>query len=299
MRARDAGVALLVGVLMGGVPGCGDNTISTTMSSSHSPAGVPPVTERIDVRSPGLGGGTGRIAYSCQGPVGGRTSAVCISALDGSALQVLATPSAYEPTPAWSPDGRRIAIRIGVDCTACQRDDIGVMDADGSHLRNLSNDATAPNWGGSWTPDSRHIVYNTGRGAGALEMQLASVDVNNGARSSIATTVWAEYPSVSPDGLRVVVMSNHRGEGGDDDYDIYTASLSGAELVQLTRDRGEDGFAHWSPDGRTILFQSQRDRGRDRSDIYVMRRDGSPPARGRTAPAGHTGHPMARSSSTA
>ena len=44
-------------------------------------------------------------------------------------------------------------------------------------------------------------------------------------------------------------------------------NADGTGLRNLTRHRGQDNFAAWSPDGKKIAFISNRDGGHD---VYVM-----------------------------
>ena len=54
--------------------------------------------------------------------------------------------------------------------------------------------------------------------------------------------------------------------------EIYVINEDGTELRNLTNDPGNDLSASWSPDGSTILFESDRDGNRE---IYLMNGDGS------------------------
>jgi len=58
----------------------------------------------------------------------------------------------------------------------------------------------------------------------------------------------------------------------DPQMDIFTAALDGSDLQRIAAVPGYDAECSYSPDGRTILFVSDRDGD---PDIYVMNADGS------------------------
>src|SRR6188472_2125540 len=60
----------------------------------------------------------------------------------------------------------------------------------------------------------------------------------------------AFLPDVSPDGRRIVF--SHEADG---DVELYIVNTDGTGLTRLTYDPGRfDGAAHWSPNGRRIVF---------------------------------------------
>ena len=59
---------------------------------------------------------------------------------------------------------------------------------------------------------------------------------------------------------------------GDQHSAIYMMDSDGANLVRLTDPTADDATPLWSPDGRHIVFTSERD---GKSEIYIMNPDGS------------------------
>src|SRR5450759_5383279 len=59
-------------------------------------------------------------------------------------------------------------------------------------------------------------------------------------------------PRLSPDGTRVAVSI------GDQDWDIWIWSLARHTLTRLTDAPGRDWYPVWTPDGRRIVFASER-----------------------------------------
>lgn len=106
------------------------------------------------------------------------------------------------------------------------------------------------------------------------------------------TNVKDAYPDISPDGKKIVFMSNRTGN-----WEIFVmnaefpanADENAREtgLTQLTNNQADDIVPVWSPDGKKILFVSERDND---SEIYVMNADGSDQQR-LTHQPGVDGHP--------
>ncbi len=76
-----------------------------------------------------------------------------------------------------------------------------------------------------------------------------------------------EDPSFSPDGRKVVFMTNRDGN-----YEIYAINVSGSGLTRLTNAAGTDEYPQYSADGSKIVFVSDRD---DNQEIYTMNADGT------------------------
>jgi TolB protein len=75
----------------------------------------------------------------------------------------------------------------------------------------------------------------------------------------------------SPDGEWIVYRDSTRGINADDE--IFVARADGSEPRNITNDPANDWGPDWSPDGRTIVFNSDRDGGALRG--YLVDPDGS------------------------
>ena len=60
------------------------------------------------------------------------------------------------------------------------------------------------------------------------------------------------FPALSPDGTRVAVYAN------DQEHDLWLLDLGRATLARLTSVPGIDGIQTWTPDGRRVIFASER-----------------------------------------
>ena len=84
-------------------------------------------------------------------------------------------------------------------------------------------------------------------------------------------TATVELVQAPPTAGRIAFHSARSGE-----LDIYTMNADGTDLQRLTDSPGRDFEPDWSPDGKTIVFSSDRD-DPENAQLYVMNRDGSAP----------------------
>jgi TolB protein len=201
-----------------------------------------------------------------------RQSEIYVMNADGSRKRKLTRDRAFDDSPTWSPDGRRIAFLRGFGSRAR----LYVVNADGSGLRKLMK-ITAQAYFSShvvWSPDGRTIY---------LGRYLISTD-GSGARRLPNIPLIAVW---SPDGRQIAYVHNVStglpgpgAAGSKDDSEIYVMNADGSGTRRLTHNVGYDGKPAWSPDGRRIAFQSQRRAvrgvvGGSKAEIYVMNADGS------------------------
>ncbi|MFN7983003.1 MAG: protein kinase [Vicinamibacterales bacterium] len=114
---------------------------------------------------------------------------------------------------------------------------------------------------------SGDIAYRVRTSAG--KRQLTWLDRTGQLLNTVGTADDANlsYPSVSPDGRRVVAA---RTEQGNTDLWLFDASRS----TRLTFDAGIDRDPIWSPDGTRIVFDSNR---KGAADLYVKNVTSSEP----------------------
>jgi Tol biopolymer transport system component len=252
MRGRGIGVLLLVLVLSACTGGGATISPSATSPSPTQSAGSSPthpaIADLVDVHGEPIDVSSlqGRIVFSS-----GTEDIYTINA-DGAALKRLTRSEDPEFDPTWSPDGKGIAYRhqTGDDSTT----DIFVMDADGSHPRNLTGRDGLGDWGPDWSSDGE-IAWNTASAGSVFDLGVIHPDGTG--RRVIEPGVYVEYPAWSPDGRRIAFMSQVDGEGSP--YDIFVMNPDGTHVRRLTTSPGSDGWPAWSPDGRHIVFSSVRD----------------------------------------
>jgi Tol biopolymer transport system component len=108
----------------------------------------------------------------------------------------------------------------------------------------------------AYSPDGRHIAFNSDRDNKGYEVFLASADGSNvsqltrgdGKGQGNGAASW------SPDGQRIAFDS----QGGDSHFSIWSIDVDGGGLRQMTHGSADDSVPSWSRDGRWIYFSSNR-----------------------------------------
>jgi hypothetical protein len=106
----------------------------------------------------------------------------------------------------------------------------------------------------SFSPDGTKIAFSAKDAKG--NHQIWVMDANGGNRVQITNDFNNTYPVWHPSGKRLVFVSDRA-----DNNDIWMVELDGARMVQLTNYQGDDNTPEFTPDGRYLLFSTQRGGG--------------------------------------
>jgi TolB protein len=190
---------------------------------------------------------------------------------DGSGLEALTTtPGVEEAQASWSPDGSRVAFRVGTPGTADVLQ-IAVMNADGSH-RTVPTSGDHHNSQPAWSPDGREIVFRHSVPGVDLSGDIWIMDADGSSPHPLIAAAGDErYPSLSPDGRRLAFTTHPTGE----DVEIAVADLDSGAVTTLTDNAEFDSSPSWSPDGRRIAFERGPAGDDPGNDVWSMAADGS------------------------
>ena len=184
---------------------------------------------------------------------------------DGSNQVRLTNEPGLDADPSWSPDGTKIAFASSRDGNS----EVYIMNVDGSNQTRLTNNP-ATDFSTAWSPDGTKIIFASTRHGGIsnYELYVMNADGSNPTRLT-NTNKWNLQARFSPDGAKITFTSAATASGPD--FKINVMNSDGSNLNPLTTNTEENSSA-WSPDGKKIVFGSNRD---GNYEIYVMNTDGS------------------------
>lgn len=148
--------------------------------------------------------------------------------VDGSKPKQLTKRLGYEGGPWWSPDSKQICFRASYPETPEQINDykslleqhlvrpstldLFVMNADGSNVRQITNDKKEriANFAPTWTPDGKSLIFSSNRGDSRRRVfELYRINLESTQIEQITYSgIFDGFANFSPDGKKLVWASN-------------------------------------------------------------------------------------------
>lgn len=155
--------------------------------------------------------------------------------------------------------------------------DIYTMDADGKNVKQLTKEL-GYDGGPFWSADGKKIVYRSYHpkteaeilrykqrlGNNVIEpsnFELWVMDSDGKNKRQVTKLGVASFaPFFHPDGKRIIFCSNYNTGGSSrrPNFDIFMINIDGTGLERITFSGTFDGFPMFSPDGKKLVFASNR-----------------------------------------
>jgi Tol biopolymer transport system component/DNA-binding winged helix-turn-helix (wHTH) protein len=202
-------------------------------------------------RMPALSSDGSRVAFAWSGKDRGDYDIYLKQTNTADPLRLTEHP-ADEYFPAWSPDGTTVAFIRATDSTHS----LYAVPALGGTPRKLM-ETQAAFYGIDWSPSGRSIVY-ADRAAPERPFRLVRLNLSTRDTTVLtsppATAFGDVFPRWSPSGDTLAFSRR----GGTTSHDVYLVDEEGASPRPLTH--GELGIRglDWTPDGRHLVYASNR-----------------------------------------
>jgi serine/threonine protein kinase/Tol biopolymer transport system component len=188
---------------------------------------------------------------------------------DGGAPVPVVEDSFLNWSPAWSPDGKFLyfASDRGGSMNLWR---VAIDERSGKVLGSPQPITTPSEWSAllSFSRDGRILLYATKDNRSFVEQVAFDPERSQTAGSTLVLEGVRSVASceISPDERRIALWFASPQE------DLFLVRPDGKENQQLTNDPARDRKPHWSPDGRRILFYSNRS---GKYEAWTIRPDGS------------------------
>ena len=143
----------------------------------------------------------------------------------------------------WSPDGQRIAFTRRTPADGVPyREDVWVMQSDGSNKLRLTESSGAPDYGGArrprWSPDGKLILFE--QNGLTYEQDLYTIRPDGTGLTNLTNTpdLTEIYGDWAPDGSKIIFAAGPDPAGGSDD--VFIMDPDGSNRTNLSNHGGVD-----------------------------------------------------------
>ncbi len=185
----------------------------------------------------------------------GRNYMLQIAEYDGANPVAAFTDDEPIISPAWSPDGKRLAY-----VSFAQKKPIIYVQTIATGQRQVVANFKGSNSAPAWSPDGKHMAVVLTKDAGS-QIYLINAD-GSGVRRLMQNAAIDTEPCFSPDGRSLYFTSDRSGGP-----QIYRVSLDGGDAQRITFQGGYNVSPRISPDGKTLAYIS---RNAGRFQLYVQ-----------------------------
>ncbi len=199
---------------------------------------------------------------------GSKIKEIYVMDWDGDNVEKITSHKSVTLSPAWSPDGTKVAYTAFVQRakTKTRNADMFIYELL-TGKRWLVSYRQGINSGATFSPDGKSIFLTISQ-EGSPDIYKMDLDgtlgkkVTNGPRGAMNVE-----PAVSPDGKKIAFSSDRSGNPM-----IYVMDIDGSNPVRMTFAGKYNATPAWSPDGKKLAFSGWSD---DHFDIFTMNVDGS------------------------
>lgn len=187
---------------------------------------------------------------------------------DGTGTEKITNHKSIALSPAWSPDGKKVAYTAFVQRTKTRTRNADMFIYELlTGKRWLVSYRQGLNSGASFAPNNEHL-YLTISQSSTPDIYKMTFDgtllgrITNGPHGAMNVE-----PVVSPDGKKIAFSSDRSGQPM-----IYTMNLDGSNAKRITFAGKYNATPAWSPDGKRLAFSGWSD---DHFDVFTMTAEGT------------------------